>query len=427
MEVGSTLSTETEERKIYTLSQLGESLKRTLEQVTQGRALWFKAEIAKLSKSPSGHVYLELVEEVNGSRMAVMRGTIWKSQHVAVRESLGEATDQVLSAGTEIVFSGRVNYHPVYGVSLVIEEIDLSAMIGEAERRKQATIAELKAHGAFDWNRGLPLPRLVQRVALVGSPGTSGFRDFGVHLLGNEWGVGFDVEVFPATVQGKEAPATLIAAIHRAQEWQPDAVVVVRGGGSALDLDAFNDLELCMAIAQCPFPVLTGIGHETDLSVADLVAHRDFKTPTAVADFLVDRMVTERSRLAEWSLAMGQRVQQRLTWERERFAQDMQTLRLQPRQMLAAEALRLSHAREQVSSWAKQALEKHAQRMAHLASTVDALNPDKTLQRGFAVARKDGKAVRDAADLALGDQLALRFHKGHADVTVTRVTSDPDE
>lgn len=421
------MSAETEERKIYTLSQLGESLKRTLEQVTQGRALWFKAEIAKLSKSPSGHVYLELVEEVNGSRMAVMRGTIWKSQHVAVRESLGEATDQVLSAGTEIVFSGRVNYHPVYGVSLVIEEIDLSAMIGEAERRKQATIAELKALGAFEWNRGLPLPRLVQRVALVGSPGTSGFRDFGMHLLRNEWGVGFDVEVFPATVQGKEAPATLIAALHRAQEWQPDAVVVVRGGGSALDLDAFNDLELCLAIAQCPLPVLTGIGHETDLSVADLVAHRDFKTPTAVADFLVDRMVTERSRLAEWSLAMGQRVQQRLTWERERFAQDMQTLRLQPRQMLAAEALRLSHAREQVSSWAKQALEKHVQRMAHLASTVDALNPDKTLQRGFAVARKDGKAVRDAADLALGDQLALRFHKGHADVTVTRVTSDPDE
>ena len=124
---------------------------------------------------------------------------------------------------------------------------------------------------------------------------------------------------------------------------------------------------------------------------------------------------------------MGQRVEQRLTWERERFAQDMQTLRLQPRQMLAAEALRLSHAREQVSSWAKQALEKHVQRMAHLASTVDALNPDKTLQRGFAVASKDGKAVRDAADLALGDMLSLRFHKGHADVTVTRVTSDPDE
>lgn len=427
MEVGFPLSAPAEERKIYTLSQLGESLKRTLEQVTQGRALWFKAEISKLTSSPSGHVYLDLVEEVDGQRLAVMRGTLWKSQHAVVREALGDAADQVLAAGSEIVFSGRVNYHPVYGVSLVLEEIDLSAMIGEAERRKQATLATLKAQGALEWNRAVPLPRLVQRVALVGSPGTSGFRDFSMHLLRNEWGVGFDVEVFSATVQGQEAPPSLMAALERAQVWNPDAVVVVRGGGSALDLDAFNDLNLCLAIANCPRPVLTGIGHETDLSVADLVAHRHFKTPTAVADFLVDRLVTERSRLAEMSLAMGQRVQQRLTWERERFAQDLQTLKLQPRQLLAAEALRLSHAREQLTSWAKQALEKHVQRMAHLASTVDALNPDKTLQRGFAVARKDGKAVRDVADLALNDVLNLRFHKGHADVTVTRVTSDPDE
>ncbi len=412
------MSDATEDRKIYSLSQLGESLKRTLEQVTQGRALWFKAEIAKVSRSPSGHVYLELVEEVDGRRLAVMRGTLWKSQHDVVRESLGDMADRVLASGTEIVFSGKVNYHPVYGVSLVLEEIDLSAMIGEAERRKQATIAALKAEGAFGVNGELPLPRLAQRVALVGSPGTSGFRDFGVHLLRNEWGVGFEVEVFPATVQGKEAPPTLIAALEKAQAWNPDVVVVVRGGGSALDLDAFNDLELCRAVSRASKPVLTGIGHETDLSVVDLVAHRHFKTPTAVADFLVDRLVAERSQLAEWSLGMGQRVQQRLNWERERLAKDLQTLRLQPRQLLAAEALRLTHARERLASSAQQALERHLQRMAFLASTVDALNPEKTLARGFAVARKD---------LALNDRLNLRFHKGQAEVTVTRVTSDPDE
>lgn len=421
------MSDATEDRKIYSLSQLGESLKRTLEQVTQGRALWFKAEIAKVSRSPSGHVYLELVEEVDGRRLAVMRGTLWKSQHDVVRESLGDMADRVLASGTEIVFSGKVNYHPVYGVSLVLEEIDLSAMIGEAERRKQATIAALKAEGAFGVNGELPLPRLAQRVALVGSPGTSGFRDFGVHLLRNEWGVGFEVEVFAATVQGKEAPPTLVAALERAQAWDPDVVVVVRGGGSTLDLDAFNDLELCRAVARASKPVLTGIGHETDLSVVDLVAHRHFKTPTAVAEFLVDRLVAERSRLADWSLGMGQRVQQRLNWERERLAKDLQTLRLQPRQLLAAEALRLAHARERIASSAQQALERHLQRMAFLASTVDALNPEKTLARGFAVARKDGRAVRDAGDLALNDLLNLRFHKGQAEVTVTRVTSDPDE
>lgn len=421
------MSDASEPKKIYTLSQLGESLKRTLEQVTQGRSLWFKAEIAKLSTSPSGHVYLELVEEHRGQRLAVMRGTLWKGQHAEVQKALGEAADRILSRGTEIVFKGNVNYHPVYGVSLVIEEIDLSAMIGEAERRKQATIATLKAQGAFELNRNLPLPRPIQRIALIGSPGTSGFRDFGTHLLHNEWGVGFDVEVFAATVQGKDAPPTLIDALTQAQAWRPDVVVMVRGGGSALDLDAFNDLDLCLAIAHSSLPVFTGIGHETDLCVADLVAHKHFKTPTAVADDLVDRLVTERSRLAEWSLAMGQRVQQRLALERTRMAKDLQTLTLQPRQLLTAEGVRLSHVRAQLALHAQQSLSQQLQHIEHLANTVTALQPENTLARGFAIARKDGVAIQDVQALALHDTLSLHFHRGTAQVTVTRVNSPSDE
>lgn len=414
-------------KKIYTLSQLGESLKRTLEKVTEGQAFWFKAEIAKLSTSPSGHVYLELVEEQRGERLASMRGTLWKSQHAEVREALGEAADQILSKGSEIVFRGHVNYHPVYGISLVIEEIDLSAMIGELERRKQATVATLKAQGALELNRGLPLPRLLQRIALVGSPGTSGFRDFGMHLLHNEWGVGFDVEVFAATVQGKDAPRSLIDALAQATTWNPDVVVMVRGGGSALDLDAFNNLELCLAIAHCALPVFTGIGHETDLCVADLVAHKHFKTPTAVADELVDRLVTERSQLAEWSLAMGQRVQQRLTWERTRIAKDMQTLILQPRQLLAAEGVRLAHVREQFAFHARQALTQQLQHIKHLASTVSTLQPKNTLARGFAIARKEGVAIHQSDSLSVNDSLSLQFHRGTAEVTVTHVNSPSDE
>ena len=425
MEAGGALSDP--HKKIYTLSQLGESLKRTLEQVTYGRAMWFRAEIASLTKSPAGHVYLELVEEHQGQRMASMRGTLWKAQHAEVRKSLGDAADTILAKGSEIVFSGRVQYHPVYGVSLALEEIDLSAMIGEAERRKQATLAALQARGVMELNRGVPLPRLTQKVALIGSPGTSGFRDFGMHLMHNEWRLGFDVNVFSATVQGKEAPSSLIEALGKAQAWNPDAIVMVRGGGSALDLDAFNDFELCLAISQSPRPVLTGIGHETDLSVADLVAHRHFKTPTAVADFLVDRMGGEQSRLAEWSLAMGSRVRQRLSLERERFAKDLQILQLQPQQRLAAERVRLAHAREQLTSTAQHALTQHMQRMKHLASTVDALSPAKTLARGFAIARKAGEAIKNADDLALGDVMTLDFHKGQAEVTVTNVTSPHDE
>ena len=430
MEAGRTLSPNASQdppRKIYSLSQLGESLKRTLEQVTHGRELWFKAEIAKLTTSPSGHMYLELVEEAKGVRLASMRGTLWKSQRAKVLESLGESAQHVLSPGSEIVFTANIQYHPVYGISLVIEDIDVSAMIGEAEKRKRETLANLKAQGALEWNKEIPLPRLVQRVALIGSPGTSGFRDFGTHLMLNEWGVGFDVEVFPATVQGKDAPGAICLALEKAAEWNPDAVVLVRGGGSALDLDAFNNLDLCLAIAQCPHAVLTGIGHETDLSVADLVAHRSFKTPTAVADFLVDHLVNEGGKLAEWRAVLGQLGLERLACEREQCAQITQALALHPQQMLAAEALQLSHAKEHMASLARQALERHAQQLNHMIDTVQTLSPQNTLKRGFSLVHKDGKSVSDAGSLHVGDVLHLRFHRGSAEVTVSRVSSTSDE
>lgn len=430
MEAGRTLSPNASQdptRKIYSLSQLGESLKRTLEQVTHGRELWFKAEIAKLTTSPSGHMYLELVEEAEGVRLASMRGTLWKSQRAKVLESLGESAQHVLSPGTEIVFTANIQYHPVYGISLVIEDIDVSAMIGEAEKRKRETLANLKAQGALEWNKAIALPRLVQRVALIGSPGTSGFRDFGTHLMLNEWGVGFDVEVFPATVQGKDAPGAICLALEKAAACNPDAVVLVRGGGSALDLDAFNNLDLCLAIAQCPHAVLTGIGHETDLSVADLVAHRSFKTPTAVADFLVDRLVNEGGKLAEWRAILGQLGLERLAREREQCAQITQALALHPQQMLAAEALKLSHAREHMASLARQALERHAQKLNHMIDTVQTLSPQNTLRRGFSLVHKDGKSVSDAGSLSVGDVLHLRFHRGSAEVTVSRVSSTSDE
>ena len=195
---------------------------------------------------------------------------------------------------------------------------------------------------------------------------------------------------------------------------------MVRGGGSALDLDAFNDLDLCLAISQSTHPVLTGIGHETDLCVVDLVAHRHFKTPTAVADDLVDRLVTERSHLAEWGLAVGQRAQHRLAWERTRMAKDLQTLvKLQPRQLLAAEGAAEPRPRTTGSAGTTGPGTTTAAHQAfghHRAP----FKPDNTLERGFAVARKDGQAVRDAGALAVNDTLSLQFHRGSADVTVTR-------
>ena len=337
MDLGGALNAETHvsqsaEKTIYTLSQLGESLKRTLERVTEGRALWFKAEISKLTTGPTGHVYLDLVEEKDGRRLAVMRAPCGGSS----RRRQGQTWRQrrpILQAGSEIVFSGRVNYHAVFGVSLVIEDIDLDAMVGEAERRKQATLATLKKEGALATNGLLPCPGWCNALRWW-APRHLGLSRLRCAPPSERMGSGLRRRGVPTSVQGKHAPAEIVAALEAAAASVPDVVVLVRGGGSALDLDAFNDLELCRAISRCPIPVLTGIGHESDLSVADLVAHTQFKTPTAVADGLVDKMVQEQSLLLEWTGQMSRHTHQRLAWERERLAHLTQTMRLQPDQML---------------------------------------------------------------------------------------------
>ena len=346
---------------------------------------------------------------------------------MAVRDQLGQDAERIVDVGSEIVFSGRVSYHPVFGISLVLEEIDLHAILGEAEKRKQETIAFLKKQGAFEWNRSLNLPRITQNIAIVGSPGTSGFRDFGMHLMRNDWGVGFDVEVFPTSVQGADAPAAIQLALDRAIAWRPDAIVMVRGGGSALDLDAFNSKDLCLSIAQSPIPVLTGVGHETDLSVADLVAHQHFKTPTAVADFLVDRLLQERSFLADRSITLGNVVRHRLHLEKERIARDLQTICLQPKQQFISETRLLTNIREQLSNWTVQAIQRQRQSINHLLQTVDALQPTKTMARGFSVTRKAGKVILKGSDLEVGDQLNIQFHQGQADVIVHHIYPSPNE
>ena len=342
-----------------------------------------------------------------------------------VKAKLGDNADQILQAGSEIVFSGRVNYHAVFGVSLVIEDIDLDAMVGEAERRKQATLATLKKEGALATNGLLPMPRLVQRIALVGSPGTSGFRDFGVHLLRNEWGLGFDVEVFPTSVQGKHAP------LKSWPPWKPRRPQSRRRGAGAwrrigVGPGRVQRFGTVQGHQPLPIPVLTGIGHESDLSVADLVAHTQFKTPTAVADGLVDKMVQAQSLLLEWTGQMSRHTHQRLAWERERLAHLTQTMRLQPDQMLQAKAVQLGHLRERTLSLAQQALERQTQRIGQLHQTVDALKPDNTLARGFSIARHQGKAVKDAALLSKDDVVELQFHQGRATAVVTSVTSNQD-
>ena len=218
--------------------------------------------------------------------------------------------------------------------------------------------------------------------------------------------------MFPAVVQGKESPATVIEALKLAAGIEPHVIALVRGGGSALDLDAFNDLDMCRAIADSPVPVLTGIGHETDLSVADMVAHSAFKTPTAVADLLVERSLKEWSRLVDWTGQMQTLFNHRLAIERQALARHGQTLRIQPRQQLHLASTSLNHLRERLQQHLGQWVERQAQQLARIEASVQAMNPSETLKRGFSVVRVGGQVVKRASDVQEGSPLTIQLHQG---------------
>ena len=384
-------------------------------------------EIANITNSKTGHVYVDFVEERDGVRKASIRGTIWSSAMRIINSQLGDDTDTVLSVGSEIVFMCRVTFHEVYGLSLSISEIDLSFMLGELEKRKKEAIEHVKKEGIDRFNKERELPRVVHKIALVGSPGTSGFRDFAHHVLHNEWRFRFEIDVFSAPVQGVEASAKIIEAIHLADETNPDAIVVVRGGGSPLDLDCFNNLELAIAIGNCRTPVLTGIGHETDLCVADIVSHRYFKTPTDVGDFVVERASFFASLLIEIATKVGSRSQAVIFKEQSFLERAKLLIRELSSKMIIEKRTDYSQMRADLKREFERLLEKQKEAISQFQNTIKLLHPLNTLARGYSVVRLNGTSVSTIARIKKGDQVDVQLQDGEFSATINELKKNENE
>lgn len=428
------------ERKIWTLAQLGSAIQQRINEATQGRSYWISAEIASIKVGT--HAYLELVQHRGGARVAAMRGVIWGSTLQRVMAELGEEARNILKDGVETLFLARPHYHLVHGLSLVIEAIDPGFTVSMLERRKQETIATLKREGLYDLNRQRPLPMVVQSIALVTSQGSAAYADFMQHLARNEHGYAFSVRVFHAAVQGDAAAAAMIQAFAQAAAGRFDAVVLVRGGGSRLDLEPFNDLELARALANMPVPVLTGIGHDTDLSVADLVAHEHHKTPTAVADWIVDHAAYFEGLLTGMAVGIQNNVLSVFADHRDRLARNAETLRLLPGSMcrhergalhratnmfmrgakerLAHDSHLLDGHRHQLTALAHHRFVQLVQRLQGIQESIGLMDPQRSLERGFSIARHNGQAVLSANTLAPGYELEITLAQGKVWSTVDR-------
>ena len=266
---------------------------------------WVAAEISEIKENSAGHCYLELIEKNTGEEnpRAKIKAIIWGSRAGFIKSFFRSSTGEDLGAGMKILVKAKIEYHELYGLSLIISDIDPSYTIGEMALKRQIIIRQLEKEGVLDMNRELPFPFVPQRIAVISSAGAAGYSDFTKHLSGNAFGYVFYHALFEAVMQGAETEKSIIAALDRVAEHMGvfDVVVIIRGGGSQSDLSWFDNYNIAYHVTQFPLPVLTGIGHEKDLSVTDMVAYEALKTPTAVADYLISATADAERHIMEIS------------------------------------------------------------------------------------------------------------------------------
>ncbi|MDA0313988.1 MAG: exodeoxyribonuclease VII large subunit [Bacteroidetes bacterium] len=310
--------------------------------------VWVVGELSDFRQAAQGHVYFELVEKVGNHVQAKIRANLWQFTYRSVAAKFESVTGTSLKNGMKVLAQVTVTYHPVFGLSLNVKDIDPSFSLGERARIRQETINRLTEEGFMVQNARFPLPRVIQRIAIISSATAAGYGDFINQVDGNPQGYKIFHELFQSLMQGNEAVDSLLSALdqvaEKAEQLQLDAVVIIRGGGAQLDLDCFDNYLLGVKIANFPLPVFTGIGHERDESIADLVAHTPLKTPTAVAEFIL-------SSFREFEESLGL-IAQRLDWiTRSTFQGEAQKLQGYTLRILGESKQQLAREGEKVRNW----------------------------------------------------------------------------
>lgn len=408
-----------------TLSELQRQIKQALEGALP-LPVWVVAEVSELKVNYSGHCYLELVEKSEPARggtpipRAQARAVIWRSQYAMLSAYFEAETGSRLAVGMKILAKVIVSYHELYGLSLQITDLDASYTLGEVERQKQLTIAQLKADGVWDMNREQELPLLTQRIAVVSSAAAAGYRDFCNEL--QQGGYAFRTTLFDAVVQGQAAEESVCKALMQVAERQEefDVVVIIRGGGSASDLSCFNSYRLCSYVAQFPLPIVTGIGHDKDTSVADMVAHTPLKTPTAVAAWLNERMARMDGWLTDVAVQLSELATKATQGEQLRLERMMgEVSRLGGTYCERARG-RMAMFGEQLKGEVARFIERRAMFLQVAETMVEARAPEKILRLGFAVVRCDGRAVTSAEGLS-GREVEIQLAEGKVKAEVKNI------
>lgn len=432
------------EKQIFSLKQVVQSIQRTLED-RYTSTYWVKAEMHKMNRYPSGHAFPELVQKEDGKIVAQITGTIWKQQLERINESFIQVVKEPLQDGKTLLLLTKINFHPTFGLTLQILDIDPSFSLGELQREREETLKKLESLSLINTNQSKAFPLLPKRIAVISGDASKGLSDFYQILHTNPYNYLFETTLFEAYVQGDLAVHSIqqaLAEIERKKD-HFDIVVLVRGGGVEVGMTCYNNFELCKAIATFPLPVLTGIGHSTNLTVAELIAFRNAITPTQLAEFLVltfrefeldlSEMQAEISILSERYLAqkrllllseannLHQDVNKRLQAAKERFVNVHFQVQHQSRSLIQHFSQEIEHKKRLLSPQLKFILEKEKQGILQFEEKVHFLDPIHVLKRGYSITRLNGKIIDASRKVDVGNDIETETIQGKLVSTIHRI------
>lgn len=398
-----------------TLLELNGRVKSTL-QFEMPDAYWVQAEISSISPSGQGHCYLELVQKDATGRnfLAKAKSNIWRGTWLKLKPYFEAQTGETLKVGMKVLLQVTVTFHEVYGYSLVVQDIDPTYTMGDMARRRKEILEQLAKDGVIGLNRELDIPVLPNRIAVISSATAAGWGDFRDQLAGNIYGFQFYVKLFPALMQGDDVERSVIQALNAVAERRDDfdVVIIIRGGGAVSELSCFDSYNLAFNIANFPLPVITGIGHERDDTVADVVAHTKVKTPTAAAEFIINKVFDTAQELETLTRRMTESISDRMNAENvriERLSQKLPSLFavLKTRQEQILETIWIKSV-----NGVRNMLTAQTHKLELVDKTLAAADPKVILKRGYSLTRLNGHVVKGASALKKGDRLTTVFADG---------------
>ena len=399
----------------YTLRQLNllvrEAIKETLPD-----EYWVEAELSECREN-SGHCYMELIEKDEHSNTPVARASAkcWRQTWQMVKPYFERTTGQPLRAGMKVLVKVYAQFHEAYGFSWIISDIDPTYTLGDMARKRQEIIRQLKEEGIFDLQRELRIPTFAKRIAVISAQNAAGYGDFCRQLEDNDYSFRFEVTLFPAVMQGEQVEQSVINALNSIYEriHDYDVVCILRGGGATADLSGFDTLALAENVAQFPLPIITGIGHNRDESILDMVANTKVKTPTAAAALLIDNLLRILERLDDASQRISNAVNQRISSQKIKIASMTSLIPTLTLRMVGDQRHRIDTIGNRLPIAIERRLTTQKHLLESLSIKLQGFDPQLLLSRGYSITLKDGRAVRDPKQLKPGDEIETRLEKGN--------------